>query len=163
MAPMPSGNGGRQCVGTGTREYRVRLRLPEGDGAGQMSAPHLCLMLKEMFGLNIDNDDRKHAEALLRQSEQRYRELFGSMDEAYAVVEVLKGNDGAGRTFASLAYYSTNLIRRSADHRHSELRKLVLSAGANNRKRGITGGLMFNRVLLSSSGRWTLGRLRLVL
>jgi hypothetical protein len=44
-----------------------------------------------------------------------------------------------------LAYYSTNLIRRSADYRHSELRKLVLSAGANNRKRGITGGLMFNR------------------
>jgi len=44
-----------------------------------------------------------------------------------------------------LTYYSTNLIRRSADHRQSELRKLVLSAAANNRKRGITGGLMFNR------------------
>ena len=44
-----------------------------------------------------------------------------------------------------LAYYSTNLIRRSIDPRRSELRKLVLSAGANNRKRGITGGLMFNR------------------
>lgn len=44
-----------------------------------------------------------------------------------------------------LAYYSTNLIRRSADCRQSELRKLVLCAGANNRKRGITGGLMFNR------------------
>jgi len=43
------------------------------------------------------------------------------------------------------AYYSTNLIRRSTDARHSELRKLVLSAGANNRERGITGGLMFNR------------------
>lgn len=44
-----------------------------------------------------------------------------------------------------LAYYSANLIRRSTDPRRSELRKLVLSAGTNNRKRGITGGLMFNR------------------
>ncbi|MGJ5222410.1 BLUF domain-containing protein [Bradyrhizobium oligotrophicum] len=44
-----------------------------------------------------------------------------------------------------LAYYSTNLIKRSTNPVQSELRKIVLSAGANNRKRGITGGLMFNR------------------
>jgi hypothetical protein len=43
-----------------------------------------------------------------------------------------------------LAYYSTNLIRRSIDPQRSELRKLVLTAGVNNRKQGITGGLMFN-------------------
>jgi hypothetical protein len=44
-----------------------------------------------------------------------------------------------------LSYYSTNLIKRSADPQRSELRKLVLSAGTNNSKRGVTGGLMFNR------------------
>jgi hypothetical protein len=44
-----------------------------------------------------------------------------------------------------LAYYSTNLIKKCVDPRRSELRKLVLSSGTNNRKRGITGGLMFNR------------------
>lgn len=44
-----------------------------------------------------------------------------------------------------LAYYSRNLIRRSPDPRRSELRKLVISAGENNRKQAITGGLMFNR------------------
>lgn len=44
-----------------------------------------------------------------------------------------------------LAYYSTNLIKRSTNPVQSELRKIVLSAGANNRQRGITGGLMFNR------------------
>lgn len=44
-----------------------------------------------------------------------------------------------------LAYYSTNLIRKSATPGTSELRSIVLLAGANNRNRGITGGLMFNR------------------
>jgi hypothetical protein len=44
-----------------------------------------------------------------------------------------------------LVYYSTNLIRKSSNPRRSELRKIVLSAGANNRAMGITGGLMFNR------------------
>jgi hypothetical protein len=44
-----------------------------------------------------------------------------------------------------LAYYSTNLVKKSADPNRSELRKIVLAAGINNRKQGITGGLMFNR------------------
>ena len=44
-----------------------------------------------------------------------------------------------------LAYYSTNLIKKSTSPRLSELRKIILSAGSNNRGRGITGGLMFNR------------------
>ena len=44
-----------------------------------------------------------------------------------------------------LAYYSTNLIKKSTSPRLSELRKIILSAGSNNRERGITGGLMFNR------------------
>lgn len=44
-----------------------------------------------------------------------------------------------------LAYYSSNLIKKSVDPRRSELRKIILSAGAKNRLLGITGGLMFNR------------------
>ena len=44
-----------------------------------------------------------------------------------------------------LAYYSTNLVKKTMSPRQSELRKIILSAGSNNRKRGITGGLMFNR------------------
>ena len=42
-----------------------------------------------------DVTDRKRAADALRDSEKRYRALFNSMDEAYAVVDVLK--DAAGR------------------------------------------------------------------
>ncbi len=41
-----------------------------------------------------DISERKRAEEKLRESEERYRKLFETMDEAYAVVDVLK--DGAG-------------------------------------------------------------------
>lgn len=44
-----------------------------------------------------------------------------------------------------LSYYSTNLIKKSTNPRHSELRKIILTAGTKNRALGITGGLMFNR------------------
>src|ERR1700712_2395050 len=44
-----------------------------------------------------------------------------------------------------LSYFSKNLIRRSANPRQSELRKIIMSARANNRILGISGGLMFNR------------------
>ena len=41
-----------------------------------------------------DITDRKVAAEALKQSEERYRSLFESMDEAYAVVDVLKDDDG---------------------------------------------------------------------
>jgi len=39
--------------------------------------------------------ERKQAELALHQSEEKYRALFDSMDEAFAAVEVLKDGDGA--------------------------------------------------------------------
>lgn len=50
-----------------------------------------------MIGVMRDVTDEKAAQEQLRQSEERYRSLFNSMDEAYAVVEVLK--DAGGRWF----------------------------------------------------------------
>lgn len=58
--------------------------------------------LEKWVGLNIDIDDRKRAEAALRASEEKYRSLFESMDEAYAVVEVLKDDAGEWADFRFL-------------------------------------------------------------
>ena len=52
-----------------------------------------------------------------------------------------------------LVYYSTNLIRKSSNPRRSELRKIVLSAGTNNRAMGITGGLMSTATTSARSSR----------
>jgi PAS domain S-box-containing protein len=80
-------------------DAEFRLRSPDGGWrwTNVRAAPVLDAdgKIEKWAGLNIDIDARKRAEAALRTSEERYRSLFASMDEAYAVVTVLK--DGAGR------------------------------------------------------------------
>ena len=46
--------------------------------------------------------ERARAENTLRESEEKYRNLFESMDEAYAVVEVLKDDAGNWADFRFL-------------------------------------------------------------
>src|SRR3712207_6945474 len=46
--------------------------------------------------------ERKHAEAALRESEAKYRSLFNSLDEAFAVVEVIANDNGEWNDFLFL-------------------------------------------------------------
>ena len=41
------------------------------------------------FATNLDITERKHAELKIRESEERYRTLFNSMDEGYCIIEMM--------------------------------------------------------------------------
>ncbi|MDZ8054778.1 MAG: ATP-binding protein [Aulosira sp. ZfuVER01] len=56
----------------------------------------------KMYGAATDIHNRKQAEDALRESEEKYRSLFNSMDEAYAVVEVLSDENGEWNDFLFL-------------------------------------------------------------
>jgi len=97
----------REAIAThGLVNAEFRLRAPDGGWrwTNVRAAPVLDAggRLETWAGMNIDIDARKRAEAALRRSEERYRALFESMDEAYAVVEVLKDAAGAWVDFRFL-------------------------------------------------------------
>lgn len=50
--------------------------------------------IEKWAGMNIDIDDRKRTETTLRESESRLRTLFDSIDEGYAELDVILGQDG---------------------------------------------------------------------
>jgi len=55
-----------------------------------------------VLAVSYDITDRKAASAALRESEGKYRSLFQSMDEGYAVVEVMADDNGAWNDFLFL-------------------------------------------------------------
>lgn len=83
----------------GLVDAEFRLRAPDGGWrwTNVRAAPVIdeAGRVEKWAGVNIDIDARKRADTALRESEAKYRFLFDAMDEAYAVVEVLK--DEAGR------------------------------------------------------------------
>jgi PAS domain S-box-containing protein len=90
----------------GLVDAEFRLRAPGGEWrwTNVRAAPMTRAngQIEKWFGLNIDITARKQAEDALRESEEKYRSLFSSMDEAYAVVEVLKDETGKWADFRFL-------------------------------------------------------------
>ena len=83
----------REAVGGATpTDAEYRLRGPDGGWcwtnvrAAPLRGPDGTI--RKWVGMNLDISDRKRAEEAVRESEEKYRALFDSMDEGYAVVEV---------------------------------------------------------------------------
>lgn len=90
----------RDAVAThGLVDAQFRLRAPGGGWrwTNVRAAPlhDDSGAIVKWVGMNIDIDTARRAEAAVRESEAKFRALFESMDEAYAVVEVIR--DDAGR------------------------------------------------------------------
>ncbi|GAA3267424.1 hypothetical protein GCM10020258_37650 [Sphingomonas yabuuchiae] len=87
----------------GLVDAEFRLRAPDGGWrwTNVRAGPVLDAegRIEKWAGINIDIDARKRAETALRDSEAKYRALFRSMDEAYAVVEVLRDDHGRWADF----------------------------------------------------------------
>lgn len=79
-------------------DAEFRLRAP--DGGWRWTNVRAAPMLDERggiakwVGLNIDIDARKRAEEALRQSEEKYRILFDTIDSGYTVVDNVRDEDG---------------------------------------------------------------------
>ncbi|WP_431271120.1 PAS domain S-box protein [Dankookia sp. P2] len=90
----------------GPVDAEYRLRAPNGGwrwtNVRAAPVPDAKGHVEKWVGMNIDIDARKRAEASLQESKDRYHALFSSMDEAYAVIEVLRDKTGAWGDFRFL-------------------------------------------------------------
>jgi PAS domain S-box-containing protein len=81
---------------------RLRCVLAVNQRQPRRWTPEEVALVQAIAGRCWVEVERARAEAATRESEARYRALFESMDEAYAVVEVLRDADGAWNDFRFL-------------------------------------------------------------
>lgn len=110
----------------GLVDAEYRLRAPDGGWrwTNVRAAPVLDATggIEKWAAMNIDIDARKRAEAALRESEEKYRSLFDSIDEGFTMVELVR--DPTGRPI-DLIYREFN----QAFERLSGLTPAVMNRG----------------------------------
>ena len=89
-----------QAAIAGQQEYSVEFRFRHADGSLRWMEGRGRAVYTEkgepvrLYGIGIDITERKKAEEKLRQSEEKYRTLFDSIDEGFCVIEMLFDDDG---------------------------------------------------------------------
>ncbi|MHA3774969.1 PAS domain-containing hybrid sensor histidine kinase/response regulator [Verrucomicrobiota bacterium sgz303538] len=85
-------------AGNGELDFEFRVPLPDGTVRWLASRGRVVRDANgepvQILGVNFDLTARKQAEEEVRESEERYRTLFESIDEAFCVVEMLFDEQG---------------------------------------------------------------------
>lgn len=98
-APLDAEAADWLASGVAQRDWEYRFIRPDGEERW-ISGRSLAVRdsdgrVTRIIGTNIDITERKRAEDALRESEERYRSLFNSIDEGFCVFELVF--DAAGR------------------------------------------------------------------
>jgi PAS domain S-box-containing protein len=83
-------------------EHRIRAASGEYRWFLVRAVPHRdpdTGKIARWYGTSTDVHDRKTAEASLRQSEERYRSLFDSIDQGFCIIEMIFDQDGNPRDY----------------------------------------------------------------
>jgi len=90
---------GVEIIGGGDLDHRIVVEGNDELSALAMASNEMAAKLQQSYTsvekLQIEIEERQRAEVALRASEERYRNLFNSMDEGFCIIEMLF--DVAGR------------------------------------------------------------------
>ncbi|HQU85303.1 MAG TPA: PAS domain S-box protein, partial [Pyrinomonadaceae bacterium] len=82
------------------RDYTIEFRFKHSDGSMRWMEGRGKAVYSDkgepirVYGIGIDITDRKSSEATLRESEEKYRTLFNSIDEGFCIIEMLFDKNG---------------------------------------------------------------------